>query len=95
MKVKTKKPLQIHKRAVQKDERINKILIDISWIMCISFRQEALRQAERERRKKYKAQNEEREVVRVAIREKVRLQLIFLAPTSSFPQAVVIKLFRA
>ena len=64
-------------RAVQKDEiciRINKILIDISWIICISFRQEALRQAERERRKKYKAQNEEREVVRVAIREKVILQ---------------------
>ena len=74
MKVKTKKTLQIHKRAVQKDERINKILIDISWIICISFRQEALRQAERERRKKYKAQNEEREVVRVAIREKVILQ---------------------
>ena len=69
-------------RAVQKDEiciRINKILIDISWIICISFRQEALRQAERERRKKYKAQNEEREVVRVAIREKVRLQLCTLS----------------
>ena len=35
------------------------------------FRQEALRAAERERRKKYKAQNDEREVVRSAIREKV------------------------
>ena len=30
-----------------------------------------MRQAERERRKKYKAQNDEREVVRSAIREKV------------------------
>ena len=46
-------------------------------MFCLSFRQEALRQAERERRKKYKAQNEEREVVRVAIREKVRLEAIF------------------
>ena len=36
-----------------------------------SFRQEALRQAERERRKKYKAQDDEREVVRAAMREKV------------------------
>ena len=37
------------------------------------FRQEALRQAERERRKKYKAQNEEREVVRSALREKYNI----------------------
>ena len=43
--------------------------------MNIIDRQEALKQAERERRKKYKAQNEEREVVRVAIREKVILKI--------------------
>ena len=48
-------------------------------ILCIiTFRQEALRQAERERRKKYKAQNDEREVVRVAIREKVNISYIYL-----------------
>ena len=37
--------------------------------MC---RQESLKQAERERRVKYKKQDDEREVVRSAIRDKVR-----------------------
>ena len=40
-------------------------------IELIVFRQESLRQAEKERRKKYKAQDDEREVVRANIREKV------------------------
>ena len=35
------------------------------------FRQEAIKQAERERRQKYRKQDEEREVIRSAIREKV------------------------
>ena len=45
--------------------------LNTTFIILFTFRQEALRQAERERRKKYKAQNDEREVVRSAIREKV------------------------
>ena len=43
-------------------------------ISVFFFRQEALRNAERERRKKYKAQNDEREVVRSAIRDKVSFE---------------------
>ena len=38
--------------------------------LCI-FRQESIKQAERERRMKYRKQDEEREVIRSAIREKV------------------------
>ena len=53
------------------------------------FRQEALRQAERERRKKYKAQNDEREVVRVAIREKVNIS-IFIHYNESFSRSSII-----
>jgi hypothetical protein len=35
------------------------------------FRQEAIKHAERERHKKYKKQEEEREVIRQAMRDKV------------------------
>ena len=35
------------------------------------FRQESIKQAERERRQKYKKQDDEREVIRSAIRDKV------------------------
>ena len=41
------------------------------------LRQEAIRQAERERRDKYKKQEEEREGVRQSIRDKVKM--IFLS----------------
>ena len=39
--------------------------------VVLLFRQEAIKQAERERRQKYRKQDEEREVIRSAIREKV------------------------
>ena len=45
--------------------------LSLFWNCIFHDRQEALRQAERERRKKYKAQDDEREVVRASIREKV------------------------
>ena len=44
---------------------------------CLNCRQESLRQAERERHKKYKAQDDEREVVRANIREKVLISDMF------------------
>ena len=39
--------------------------------VCLVFRQEAIKHAERERHKKYKKQEEEREVIRQAMRDKV------------------------
>ena len=43
----------------------------IKWKYFFLHRQEAIKQAERERRLKYRKQDEEREVIRSAIREKV------------------------
>ena len=42
------------------------------------MRQEAIKQAEKERREKYKKQEEEREVVRQSIREKVIIIMSFV-----------------
>ena len=42
------------------------------------FRQESLKQAERERRMKYKKQDDEREVIRSSIRDKVGRIFIML-----------------
>ena len=39
--------------------------------VSLLFRQEALKQAERERRMKYKKQDDERDVIRSSIRDKV------------------------
>jgi complexin-1/2 len=42
------------------------------------LRQEAIKQAEKERREKYKKQEEDREHLRQGIREKVSVNLIFI-----------------
>ena len=48
------------------------------------FRQEAIKQAERERRQKYRKQDEEREVIRSAIREKVARHVHYVLVLVSF-----------
>lgn len=55
------------------------------------LRQEAIKQAEKERRDKYKKQEDEREVLRQGIRDKVRLSRQFFGGThfrSTFSQLI-------
>ena len=46
-------------------------------LTVLSTRQESIKQAEKERRVKYKKQDDEREVIRSALREKVKLNCQF------------------
>ena len=57
--------------------------------VVLLFRQEAIKQAERERRQKYRKQDEEREVIRSAIREKVDTHVHYVLILVSFSLDII------